>query len=136
MLQALPKAQQKGRAELTSLGTAVTTNTIHQDAITTHPSHNNCYRCRYSHNNRECPAIGQRCHNCNGMNHFTALCRSRRQYNRHSRHSQREPTNQDIAADLPADQAAETGHTTDVQEDREGALHHTPLTLSPVHKTS
>ena len=79
------KAQQKGRAELTSLGTAVTTNTIHQDAITTHSSHNNCYRCRYSQTNRECPAIRQRCHNCNSMNHFTALCRSRREYNRHSR---------------------------------------------------
>ena len=84
------KAQQKGRADLTSLGTAKTTNTIHQDAITTHPSHNTCYRCGYSYISRECPAIGQRCHNCNVMNHFTALCRSRREYNRHSRHSQRE----------------------------------------------
>ena len=63
---------------------------MHQDAITTHPNHNTCYRCGYSHTNRECPAIRQRCHNCNSMNHFTALCRSRRQYNRHSRHSQRE----------------------------------------------
>ena len=54
------KAQQKGRAELTSLGTANTTNTIHQDAITTHPSHNTCYRCSYNHPNRECPAIGQK----------------------------------------------------------------------------
>ena len=32
------KAQQKGRAELTSLGTAKTNNTIHQDAITAHPA--------------------------------------------------------------------------------------------------
>ena len=47
------KAQQKGRAELTSLGTAKTTNTIHQDAITTHPSHNTCYRCGYNHLNRD-----------------------------------------------------------------------------------
>ena len=88
------KAQQKGRAELTSLGIANTTNTIHQDAITTHPSHNTCYRCGYNHLNRECPAIGQRCHNCNGLNHFTALCKSRHtnsyNYNRHSRHSRRE----------------------------------------------
>ena len=84
------KAQQKGRAELTSLGTAVTTNTIHQDAITTHLNHNTCYRCGYRHTNRECPAIRQRCHDCNGMNHFTALCKSRRQYNRHSRYSHRE----------------------------------------------
>ena len=85
------KAQQKGRAELTSLGTAKTTNTIHQDVITTHPSRYTCYRCGYRHINRDCPAIGQRCHNCNGMNHFTVLCRSSREYNRHSKHSQREP---------------------------------------------
>ena len=88
------KAQQKGRAELTSLATAMTTNTIHQDAITTHSSHNTCYRCGYNHPNRECPAIGQRCHNCNGLNHFTALCKSRHtnsyNYNRHSRYSRRE----------------------------------------------
>ena len=84
------KAQQKGRAELTSLGTAKTTNMIHQDAITTHPSHNTCNRCRYHHQLNDCPAIGQRCHNCNGLNYFTALCRSRRDYNRHSRHSRRE----------------------------------------------
>ena len=52
------KAQQKGRADLTSLATAsVTSNSIHQDAITTHPNHNNCYRCRYSHTKRDCPAI-------------------------------------------------------------------------------
>ena len=88
------KAQQKGRAELTSLGTANTTNTIHQDAISTHTSHNSCYRCGYNHLNRECPALGQRCHNCNSLNHFTALCKSRQtnsyNYNRHSRHSRRE----------------------------------------------
>ena len=88
------KAQQKGRAELTSLGTANTINTMHQDAISTHPSHNTCYRCGYSHLNRECPALGQRCHNCNGLNHFTALCKSRHtnsyNYNRHSRYSRRE----------------------------------------------
>ena len=90
------KAQLKGRAELASLTVASTRTSIHQDAITTHPNHNNCYRCRYSHTIRECPAIGQRCHNCNGMNHFSALCKSRnhreyRKYGRQSRHSQREP---------------------------------------------
>ena len=71
------KAQLKGRAELTSLTVASTRTSIHQDSIITHSNHNNCYRCRYSHTNRDCPAIGQRCHNCNGMNHFSALCRSR-----------------------------------------------------------
>ena len=89
------KAQQKGRAELTTLAKAsVTQTSIHQDAITYHPSHNTCYRCGYNHHNRECPAIGQRCHNCNSLNHFTALCKTRHtnshNYNRHSRHSRRE----------------------------------------------
>ena len=89
------KAQQKGRAELTTLANAsVTQTSIHQDAITSHPSHNTCYRCGYDHHNRECPAIGQRCHNCNGLNHFTALCKSRHtnsyNYNRHHRYSRRE----------------------------------------------
>ena len=89
------KAQQKGRAELTTLANAsVTQTSIHQDAITYHSSHNSCYRCGYNHHNRECPALGQRCHNCNGLNHFTALCKSRHtnsyNYNRHSRYSRRE----------------------------------------------
>ena len=90
------KAQLKGRAELTSLTVTSTRTSIHQDSISTHPKHNNCYRCRYSHTNRDYPAIGQRCHICNGMNHFSALCRARnyreyREYDRQCRHSQREP---------------------------------------------
>ena len=87
------KAQQKGRAELTSLHTATTTNTIHQDAITTHPSHNTCHRCRYHHQLNDCPARGQQCYNCNNIGHFSHLCKSRHtnsyKYNRHSRHSRR-----------------------------------------------
>ena len=87
------QAQQKGRAELTSLGTATTTNTIHQDAITTHPSHNTCYRCRYHHQLNDCPARGQQCYHCNNIGHFSHLCKSRHtnsyKYNRHSRHSRR-----------------------------------------------
>ena len=48
------KAQQKGRAELTTLANASATHaSIHQDAITTHQ---NYHRCRYNHNNRDCPA--------------------------------------------------------------------------------
>ena len=91
------KAQLKGRAEVTSLTVASTTQTsVHQDSISTHPNQTNCYRCGYSHTNRNCPAIGQRCHKCNVMNHFSALCRSRnyrdyRDYDRQSRHSWREP---------------------------------------------
>ena len=54
------KAQQKGRAELTTLANASVTHTsIHQDAISTHTSHNSCYRCGHSHINRNCPARGQ-----------------------------------------------------------------------------
>ena len=64
------KAQLKGREELTSLTVTSTRTSIHQDSISTHSNHNNCYRCGYSHINRDYPAIGQRCHNCNGMNHF------------------------------------------------------------------
>ena len=68
------KAQQKGRAELTTLTTASATHTsLHQDAITTHY---NCHRCGYSHQQNNCPATGQRCHKCNGIGHFSALCRT------------------------------------------------------------
>ena len=90
------KAQLMGRAELTSLTVTFTRTSVQQDSISTHPKQTNCYRCGYSHTNRDCPAIGQRCHKCKGMNHFSALCRSRnyrdyRDYDRQSRHSQREP---------------------------------------------
>ena len=72
------KAQQKGRAELTTLANASVTHTsIHQDAITSHSSHNSCYRCGYSHVNRDCPAIGQRCFKCNRLGHFSHLCKAR-----------------------------------------------------------
>ena len=99
------KAQLKGRAELTSLtATSVTHTSVYQDSISMHPKQTSCYRCGYSHINRDCPAIGQRCHKCNGMNHFSALCRtwnyrdyrdydrkSRYSDDRQSRHSWREP---------------------------------------------
>ena len=84
------KAQQKGRVELTTLTTASATHTsLHQDAITTYC---NCHRCGYSQQQNNCPAIGQRCHKCKGMNHFSSLCRSRnyrdyRDYDRKSRYS-------------------------------------------------
>ena len=68
------KAQQKGRAELTTLATASAThNSVHQDAITTH---HNCHKCRYSHQQNNCPATGQKCHKCNSIGHFAALCRT------------------------------------------------------------
>ena len=72
------KAQQKGRAELTSLASAsATNNSVHQDAISTQQNHRNCYRCGYSHQRGDCLAIGQKCHRCNGTNHFSTVCRKR-----------------------------------------------------------
>ena len=69
------KAQQRGRAELTTLANASATHTsIHQDAI---PTHQNCHRCRYNHNNRDCPARKQRCYKCNNLGHFSHLCKAR-----------------------------------------------------------
>ena len=70
------KAQQRGRAELTTLANASVTHTsIHQDAITTHQ---NCHKCRYNHHiNRDCPARGQRCYKCNKLGHFSHLCTAR-----------------------------------------------------------
>ena len=69
------KAQQKGRAELTTLTNASATHTsTHQDAITTHQ---NCHRCGYNHNNRDCPVRGQRCYKCNNLGHFSHLCKAR-----------------------------------------------------------
>ena len=126
------KAQQKGRAELTSLGTAKTTNTIHQDAITTHHNYNNCYRCRHHHQPNDCPGRGQRCYYCNNIGHFSHLYKSR--YTNNNRYNTKRPSNrrhrEDLQADLPADQVAEADHTTHTQGDTE-APHHIPLTPSP-----
>ena len=62
---------------------------LHQDAITTHY---NCQRCGYSHQHNNCPATGHRCHKCNGIGHFSALCRTwyTNSY-RQSRHHYRKP---------------------------------------------
>ena len=69
------KTQLKGKAQVTTPSTATATHSsIHQDAITVNST---CHRCRYSHLRGNCPTIGQRCHNCNRIGHFSALCRSR-----------------------------------------------------------
>ena len=128
------KAQQKGRAELTSLATAsVTSNAIHQDAITTHPNHNNCYRCGYHHQPNDCPARGQRCYYCNNIGHFSHLCKSQNTLTATDTTQEdqaTEDTVEDLQADLPVDQATEADHTTDAQGDTE-APHHIPLTFLP-----
>ena len=54
------KAQQRGRADVTTITAAKATNSsIHQDSISTHPNQTSCCRCRYSHLRGNCPAIGQ-----------------------------------------------------------------------------
>ena len=56
------KAQQKGRADLTSIVAAsVTNSSIHQqDSISTHPNQISCYQCGYSHLRNNCPAASQK----------------------------------------------------------------------------
>ena len=38
-----------------------------------------CSRCGHNHPIGNCPASGQQCYNCNGIGHFTALCKKPRQ---------------------------------------------------------
>ena len=84
------KAQQKGRAELTTLATtAATQSSVHQDTITIQYD---CYRCGYNHQRNNCPATGQRCYKCNGIGHLSALCKTRyTSSHRQSRHDTRRP---------------------------------------------
>ena len=79
------KAQMKGRAQLTTITAASSGNSsIHQDTINKHPRHLKCSRCGYNHPIGNCPASGQQCYNCNGIGHYTALCKKPRQC-RHNR---------------------------------------------------
>ena len=90
------KVQQKGRAELTTItATSVNNSSIQVDSTTTHPNQTTCHWCGYSHLRNNCPAIGEKCHNCNSIGHFSALCRTRthRYDHRQSRHYQRRPNN-------------------------------------------
>ena len=36
-----------------------------------------CSRCNTSHKYRECPAYGQKCHKCHGLNHYAVCCTDR-----------------------------------------------------------
>lgn len=42
-------------------------------------SRGNCSNCGQSHPPRQCPAYGQQCHGCLKYNHFSRMCRSKRQ---------------------------------------------------------
>ena len=37
----------------------------------------NCSRCGTTHSKKKCPALGQKCHRCDGVNHYQSLCRSK-----------------------------------------------------------
>ena len=137
------KAQLKGRAQLTTLSAATATHSsVHQDTITVNSTY---HRCGYSHLRGNCPATGQRCHECSRIGHFSALCRSRN--TKYTITGKADPTGKDqhIAADprvqIVMNHLAETTNCTADTEvnhphaaaDTEEALHHTKLT--PSHST-
>ena len=90
------KAQLRGRAELTTITVAASvTSSVHQDTVTIHTKKSNCTRCGYNHPKGSCPASGQKCYNCSGIGHYTALCKKPRackQYNHPSRPTSRRPS--------------------------------------------
>ena len=70
------KAKMKGRAQLTTITAASLGNSsIHQDTINKHHGQLRCSHCGYNHPMGNCPASGQQCYNCNGIGHYTALCK-------------------------------------------------------------
>ena len=63
------KAQLKGKAQLTTLGTtAATQSSVHQDCTTTHHQAT-CHWCGCTHPKDKCPAYNQWCYNCNNIGH-------------------------------------------------------------------
>ena len=42
-----------------------------------------CSRCGWSHKPRQCPAYGQKCLNCHGLNHFARMCNKAKQQSAH-----------------------------------------------------
>ena len=120
------KAQQKGRADLTSIvATSATNSSIHQDSISTHPNQTGCYRCEYSHQRNNCPATGQQCHKCNGIGHFSALYRTRthRYGYRKADTITKGPAITDTAADHPAETVVHHLGETDVQTAQSDTIH-------------
>ena len=41
----------------------------------------NCRNCGTKHKRKECPAYGKKCHRCHKLNHFKAMCRSKKNVN-------------------------------------------------------
>ena len=41
----------------------------------------NCRNCGTEHKRKECPAYGKKCHRCHKLNHFKAMCRSKKNFN-------------------------------------------------------
>ena len=68
------QAQVQGRAHLTSIASASTSNSsIHANL---QPNTKQlCNRCGYNHSSGHCPAFNRKCFNCSNTGHFTALCR-------------------------------------------------------------
>jgi len=50
----------------------------------THYNSKQCNRCGHVHRNDFCPAAEAKCHNCNRVGHFLAVCRSGRRLNHHT----------------------------------------------------
>ena len=46
-------------------------------------SPHSCSRCGRSHKPRQCPAYGQKCLNCQGLNHFARMCNKAKQQSAH-----------------------------------------------------
>ena len=97
MLQAIPKNSTQGKSRVNFTNSCLHNKNFCTPRFHQHmPKPQQLLQMWIQHTNRDCPAIGQRCHKCNGMNHFSVLCRSRnyrdyRDYDRQSRHCWRKP---------------------------------------------
>ena len=72
------KARERGCPDLASI-TAASASSIPTDALTTSPQ-THCNKCDYSNPSTKFLAYGQQCYACGSSNHFTALCKQRRQW--------------------------------------------------------
>ena len=82
----------KGRAQLTTITAASSGNSsIHQGRVNKHPRQLRCSCCGYNHLIGNCPTSGQQCYNCNGIGHYTALCKKPRHHRHNCRQSRYRP---------------------------------------------